>query len=87
MSGVKTTSKEEGVNDANCPNELSDRPRTQIESLHRDFQTGRLWARGLYYSFGRSMRVVFLIAEPICEAHKLLIGEMPIPPMVGKVDL
>jgi hypothetical protein len=56
--------------------------------LHRDFDSGRLfmsfnwrdeWSRG--HSGGK------VVDEPLSDYDKAIIGDMPIPPRVAKVDL
>ncbi len=72
----------------------------QIERLHRDFETGRLIAYGSYTpdiyfetpygvfpNFARGGQFSKLIHEPICPEDLAMIGDLPIPPVLAKVDL
>ena len=62
--------------------------RREITGLHRDFTTGRLMAYGRFSDDGwRGGEFSRIILEPICDADRELIGDMPIPPVLAKVDL
>lgn len=61
--------------------------RADDVSLHRDFETGRLYCAYRKQILGSMSDFCKVIHEPISQQDIELIGDTPIPPKREKVDL
>ena len=61
----------------------------QVEdlTLHRDFESGALFASYTAYLGERRGKYSRILREPLSDEDKAFIGDTPVPPVLAKVDL